>query len=222
MLSLAPADGTNGGVVTNTTQTFGGKKTIDINIVGGATGSIPYQSGPSVTTLLATGATGTILTSIGPNLAPTWATIPVAKIFANSAQNIPQNVNYFNTPTPQTQLTLSGIQTNTASMTATANAITIPKSGYYMIIGSLELAVVSQISLQVFVTSGVGAPYILARNESNSGNYGSGFGSNWWQVSGIQYLSTGDVLILTAWQNGVVSAAVANILSYLSVAFISV
>jgi hypothetical protein len=222
VLSLAPADATNGGVVTNTTQTFGGKKTIDINIVGGATGSIPYQSGPSVTTLLATGATGTILTSSGPNLAPTWATIPVAKIFANSAQNIPQNVNYFTT---QTQLTcLGGIQTNTASMTATANAITIPKSGYYMVIGSLQLAVSSQISLQVYVTSGVGAPYILARNESASGNYGSGFGSNWWQASGIQYLSTGDVLILTAWQNGVVApgAAVANILSYLSVAFISV
>jgi len=79
-LNLAPADGTNGGVVTNTTQTFSGKKTIDINIVGGATGSIPYQSSPSVTALLASGPTGSVLTSSGPNLIPSWSSIPIALI----------------------------------------------------------------------------------------------------------------------------------------------
>ena len=77
---MAPADGVNGGVVTNLTQTFAGKKTIDINIVGGSTGAIPYQSAPSTTAFLAAGATGTVLTSSGPNLAPNWSSVPIALI----------------------------------------------------------------------------------------------------------------------------------------------
>ena len=71
---MAAAGSTFGGVVTNTAQTFTGKKTIDINIVGGATGSIPYQTGPNETSLLAVGATGTVLTS-GASV-PTWTALP--------------------------------------------------------------------------------------------------------------------------------------------------
>ena len=80
VLNLAPADDQNGGVVTSGLQTFAGQKTIDINIVGGSTGAIPYQSAPSTTSLLAAGATGTVLTSSGPNLAPNWSSAPIALI----------------------------------------------------------------------------------------------------------------------------------------------
>ena len=43
------------------------------NLIGGATGSIPYQSAANVTSLLAAGPTGSVLTSSGPNLIPTWS-----------------------------------------------------------------------------------------------------------------------------------------------------
>jgi hypothetical protein len=77
---LAPADGVNGGVVTNLTQTFAGKKTIDINIVGGGGGSVPYQSALSTTALLANGTAGQVLQSNGTTLAPTWSSVPIALI----------------------------------------------------------------------------------------------------------------------------------------------
>lgn len=42
------------------------------NIVGGAAGSIPYQTGANTTTMLSAGATGRFLRSNGPNTAPSW------------------------------------------------------------------------------------------------------------------------------------------------------
>lgn len=53
---------TTGNAATATTAT---------NLAGGAAGSIPYQSAPNTTTMLAIGANGTVLKSNGS--APTWA-----------------------------------------------------------------------------------------------------------------------------------------------------
>ena len=80
VLNLAPAGATSGGVVTDSIQTFAGKKTIDINIFGGSGGSIPYQSALSTTALLANGIAGQVLTSAGTTLAPNWSSVPIALI----------------------------------------------------------------------------------------------------------------------------------------------
>ena len=42
------------------------------NIIGGAAGSIPYQTSANTTTMLSAGATGRFLRSNGPNTAPSW------------------------------------------------------------------------------------------------------------------------------------------------------
>ena len=42
------------------------------NIIGGAAGSIPYQTSVNTTTMLSAGATGCFLRSNGPNTAPSW------------------------------------------------------------------------------------------------------------------------------------------------------
>jgi len=92
VLNLAPANASNPGIVTKNAQTFGGEKTFSngivgnvignastattaitaTNISGGAAGSIPYQTGTGLTSLLAAGSSGQVLTSTG--LGPlTWA-----------------------------------------------------------------------------------------------------------------------------------------------------
>jgi alpha-tubulin suppressor-like RCC1 family protein len=56
------------------------------NLVGGVTGSVPYQSAPSTTVFLApSGTAGFVLTSNGPGLAPSWQ---VNSTVSASAANI--------------------------------------------------------------------------------------------------------------------------------------
>lgn len=55
------------------------------NIVGGAGGSIPYQTAADTTALLANGTAGQYLKSNGGASAPSWATVPTAQIQPISA-----------------------------------------------------------------------------------------------------------------------------------------
>lgn len=55
------------------------------NIVGGAGGSIPYQTAADTTALLANGTAGQYLKSNGGTSAPSWATVPTAQIQPISA-----------------------------------------------------------------------------------------------------------------------------------------
>jgi len=54
-------------------------------LLGSVVGSVPYQSGNNVTTLLAPGTSGQVLTSGGANASPYWA---AATTVATSAQNL--------------------------------------------------------------------------------------------------------------------------------------
>jgi len=62
----------SGNAATATTATTATSATTATNLAGGATGSLPYQSGAGATTFLAAGTNGQILTLAGG--VPTWAT----------------------------------------------------------------------------------------------------------------------------------------------------
>jgi len=60
------------GIITATLNGSATTSNLATNIIGGAAGSIPYQTGTNTTTMLSAGATGRFLRSNGPNTAPSW------------------------------------------------------------------------------------------------------------------------------------------------------
>jgi hypothetical protein len=81
--AIAIYNGTTGKLIQNSGATisagvitasgFSGNATSATNIAGGATGSLPYQSGTGATTFLAAGSNGQVLTLSGG--VPTWAAV---------------------------------------------------------------------------------------------------------------------------------------------------
>ena len=181
-----------------------GNATSATNISGGLGGQIPYQSAASTTALLANGTAGQVLTSQGTTLAPTWAYIfaPTAVITYSSAIGIANNVNYF---AGLTQITGLGVtQTNTASMVATANVITVPLTGYYNVCGRLQLsnpapAAYPTAAIAVLTFNDTTATPI-ARSESSSPS-ASGLGSTYIEANKIVLLAGGQQISLRGYQN---------------------
>lgn len=67
------ADGNfSAGTITATLNGSATTSNLATNIIGGAAGSIPYQTSANTTTMLSAGATGRFLRSNGPNTAPSW------------------------------------------------------------------------------------------------------------------------------------------------------
>ena len=60
------------GIITATLNGSATTSNLATNIIGGDTGSIPYQMGTNTTTMLSAGTTGRFLRSNGPNTAPSW------------------------------------------------------------------------------------------------------------------------------------------------------
>ena len=60
------------GTITATLNGSATTSNLATNIIGGAAGSIPYQTSANTTTMLSAGATGRFLRSNGPNTAPSW------------------------------------------------------------------------------------------------------------------------------------------------------
>ena len=60
------------GIITATLNGSATTSNLATNIIGGAAGSIPYQTSANTTTMLSAGATGRFLRSNGPNTAPSW------------------------------------------------------------------------------------------------------------------------------------------------------
>ena len=107
-------------------------------------------------------------------------------------------------------------------MVATANLITMPKTGLYLVIGSVQyvLPVGGPVSLQVYCITG---SYIVCRCENISGNYASGIGGQFWQTSDIRNFNAGDQIQLATYQNYTVFPAAATVqcsLTSLSASFI--
>ena len=181
-----------------------GNATSATNLAGGAGGQIPYQSAVNTTALLANGTAGQVLTSQGTTLAPTWAYIfaPTAVITYSSAIGIANNVNYF---AGLTQITGLGVtQTNTASMVATANVITVPLTGYYNVCGRLQLSnpapaayPTAAIAVLTFNDTTANA---IARSESSSPS-ASGLGSTYIEANKIVLLAAGQQISLRGYQN---------------------
>jgi hypothetical protein len=111
-LSLAPADASNGGIVTTSDQTFAGSKTFNSNIIGnlygnatsatniagGSLGQIPYQNSSNTTSFLPadTSTSRKFLSSIGSNgnaTAPTWQPIRPSDIISSSS-SVSGNLNF--------------------------------------------------------------------------------------------------------------------------------
>ena len=60
------------GTITATLNGSATTSNLTTNIIGGAAGSIPYQTSANTTTMLSAGAAGRFLRSNGPNTAPSW------------------------------------------------------------------------------------------------------------------------------------------------------
>ena len=60
------------GTITATLNGSATRSNLATNIIGGAAGSIPYQTGANTTTMLSAGEAGRFLRSNGPNTAPSW------------------------------------------------------------------------------------------------------------------------------------------------------
>ena len=60
------------GTITATLNGSATTSNLATNIIGGAAGSIPYQTSANTTTMLSAGATGRFLRSNGPNTVPSW------------------------------------------------------------------------------------------------------------------------------------------------------
>lgn len=60
------------GIITATLNGSATTSNLATNIIGGAAGSIPYQTGTNTTTMLSAGAAGRFLRSNGSNTAPSW------------------------------------------------------------------------------------------------------------------------------------------------------
>ena len=60
------------GTITATLNGSATTSNLTTNIIGGAAGSIPYQTSANTTTMLSAGAAGCFLRSNGPNTAPSW------------------------------------------------------------------------------------------------------------------------------------------------------
>ena len=60
------------GTITATLNGSATTSNLATNIIGGAAGSIPYQTSANTTTMLSAGDTGRFLRSNGPNTAPSW------------------------------------------------------------------------------------------------------------------------------------------------------
>ena len=154
--------------------------------------------------------------------------IPFAKITASGLTGISVTAdNYFSSQTILTNL--GTVETNTPSMTVTANQIIIPKTGYYLLVGSIVAprvepsTVLAPCSLQIFSVMGsLGTNMGVCRNETAAGNSGSGFGHSHWQVTGIFRMTIGDVIVLTFYQNsGSIIVLPVSRATYLSACLIS-
>jgi hypothetical protein len=60
------------GTITATLNGSATTSNLATNIIGGAAGSIPYQTSANTTTMLSAGAAGRFLRSNGSNTAPSW------------------------------------------------------------------------------------------------------------------------------------------------------
>jgi len=108
-----------------------------VNLSGGISGAVPYQSAPSSTTFLSPGVSGQVLTTAGSNQAPVWATPAGGKIL--QAVQATQNTSFTTTSTTyvSTGLSLSITPSSTSSRILLITSFLVEANatgvGYYTI-----------------------------------------------------------------------------------------
>jgi hypothetical protein len=96
----------NGNAATATTAGSATTATTATNLAGGATGSVPYQSGAGATAMLAAGSAGQVLTLAGG--IPTWATPTVGTVTSVGGTGTVSGITLSGTVTSSGNLTLGG------------------------------------------------------------------------------------------------------------------
>lgn len=96
----------SGNAATATSATSATSATTATNIAGGATGSVPYQSGAGATTFVGIGSTGQVLTVAGG--VPTWATPTTGTVTSVSGTGTVSGISLSGTVTSSGNLTLGG------------------------------------------------------------------------------------------------------------------
>jgi hypothetical protein len=96
----------NGNAATATTAASATAATTATNLAGGATGSIPYQSGAGATAMLAAGSAGQVLTLAGG--IPTWATAGAGTVTSVGGTGTVSGITLSGTVTSSGNLTLGG------------------------------------------------------------------------------------------------------------------
>ena len=96
----------NGNAATATTAGSATTSTTATNLAGGATGSVPYQTGAGATGFLAVGSNGQVLTLAGG--VPTWATPTVGTVTSVSGTGTVSGITLSGTVTSSGNLTLGG------------------------------------------------------------------------------------------------------------------
>lgn len=155
------------GLVTSITNTpFNGNAPTSTNIVGGATGSIPYQSAANTTTFLLAGTPNEVLVS-GPN-SPTWTNTPT--LTGTHFSSIPNNALINNSITiGSTNIALGTATTSLVGLTSVSvPIITLTNGGLTtitytssantanQIIDSLSINIARTVKYLVQVTSSIG------------------------------------------------------------------
>lgn len=95
-----------GNAATATSATSATSATTATNIAGGAAGSVPYQSGASVTTFLAAGSNGQVLTLASGS--PSWATPTTGTVTSVTGTGTVSGISLSGTVTSSGSLTLGG------------------------------------------------------------------------------------------------------------------
>jgi len=96
----------SGNAATATTATTATSATTATNLAGGATGSLPYQSGAGATTFVGIGSTGQVLTVAGG--VPSWATPSAGTVTSVSGTGTVSGISLSGTVTSSGNLTLGG------------------------------------------------------------------------------------------------------------------
>jgi hypothetical protein len=96
----------DGNAATATTAASATTATTATNLAGGATGSVPYQSGAGATAMLAAGSAGQVLTLAGG--IPTWATPTVGTVTSVGGTGTVSGITLSGTVTSSGNLTLGG------------------------------------------------------------------------------------------------------------------
>jgi len=122
-----------GNLTGNVTGNVSGRASYAENIVGGAAGSIPYQSGASTTTFVAAGTSGTFFKSQG-SAAPIWTSVTKSDVGLSNVENTALSTWAGSTylTTVASNLALPGSPTTTTQAAGTSTT-TIATTGFVSI-----------------------------------------------------------------------------------------